>query len=388
MARTTALNKIEELLYEPTFYKIIQGGQGAGKTYAVVSILALGYCPSYPNSIVTIVGMTYDQLKIGAIRDFKSCMKEVGWWEDDRWNITDKTYTFPNGSIMEFKSMDRMTARGPRRSVLFVNEANAISWEAFDQMANRTSDFVIIDYNPSAKFWAHEELVEKKPERTSFIILTYLDNEALPAQERDNIESKKPKAGEEPSNWWTVYGLGQIGVLEGNIYSGWIESSAEAIRKDGQLVDYGLDFGFGHPTGLVSIWERPDGSIGVIEELYKSGMKPSDYVPALESSGIDPSMLIVADSARPEIIAEIKRAGYRIIGANKDAGSVERGIMRVQEKQIYFCGKNLKAEYLSYRWRTKRSTGETIYEPEKSNDDLMDAMRYAIDDLSRPRFDF
>ena len=388
MARTTALNKIEELLYDPTFYKIIQGGQGAGKTYAVVSILALGYCPSYPDSIVTIVGMTYDQLKIGAIRDFKSCMKEVGWWEDDRWNITDKTYTFPNGSVMEFKSMDRMTARGPRRSVLFVNEANAISWEAFDQMANRTSDFVIIDYNPSAKFWAHEELVEKKPERTSFIILTYLDNEALPAQERDNIESKKPKAGEEPSNWWTVYGLGQIGVLEGNIYSGWIESSAEAIRKDGQLVDYGLDFGFGHPTGLVSIWECPDGSIGVIEELYKSGMKPSDYVPALESSGIDPSMLIVADSARPEIIAEIKRAGYRIIGANKDAGSVERGIMRVQERQIYFCGKNLKAEYLSYRWRTKRSTGETIYEPEKSNDDLMDAMRYAIDDLSRPRFDF
>lgn len=386
MARTTALNKIEALLYEPTFYKVIQGGQGAGKTYAIMTLL-VGYCESYPDSLCTVLGMTYDHLKVGSIRDFKNVMKEVGKWDEERWSRSEKIYTFANGSQLEFKSLDRMTSRGPRRNVLFVNEANGVSWEVFDQMANRTDDFVIIDYNPSAKFWAHEELVEKKPERTSFIVLTYLDNEGLPAQERENIESKRPKAGEEPSNWWTVYGLGQIGVLEGNIYSGWIKMSADEIRK-GQLVDYGLDFGFGHPTGLVSIWEREDGSIGVIEEIYRSGMRPSDYVPALKKANIDPSTLIVADSARPEIIAEIKKAGYRIIGANKDAGSVERGILRVQERQIYYYGKNLETEYFAYHWRTKRSTGEIIYEPEKTDDDLMDALRYAIDDLSKPRFDF
>lgn len=388
MAWTTACQKVKEVFEEDTFYKVLQGGQGAGKTYAVMTILALGYAPQCPGDLITVVGMTYDHLKAGAIRDFKNIMKEVGWWNEEDWNITDKTYSFPNGCQIEFKSMDKMTSRGPRRNILFVNEANAISFEAFSQLANRTDGMVIVDYNPSSKFWAHEELVEKQPERTSFIILTYLDNEGLPAQERENIESKKPKPGEEPSNWWTVYGLGQIGVLEGNIYSGWIEASAENVQKGAQLVRYGLDFGFGHPTGLVGLYEREDGSYGVTEELYRAGMKPSDYVPALKAAGIDPSVLIVADSARPEIIAEIKKAGYRIIGANKDAGSVERGILRVQEKQIHFAGKNLKAEYLAYHWRTKRSTGETIYEPEKSDDDLMDALRYAIDDLSKPRFDF
>ena len=106
------------------------------------------------------------------------------------------------------------------------------------------------------------------------------------------------------------------------------------------------------------------------------------------SHNIDKNVLIVADAARPEIISDIKQAGFRIIGANKDAGSVMRGISRVQERQIYYCGENLKKEYLAYHWREKRSTGETIYEPEKSDDDLMDSLRYAIDDLKRKRFDF
>lgn len=388
MARTTALNKIEATLYEPTFYKVIQGGQGAGKTYAIMTLL-IGYCDSYRDSKVTVVGMTYSHLKDGAISDFKSILQEVGRWDEDKWNRTELTYHFPNGSDIQFRSVDKLTGRGPRRDVVYVNEADAITWETFEHVSGRSRDFAIIDYNPVSKFWAHEKLIEHPPKTgVSFITLTYKDNEALPEQERLTIESHKPKKGEQPSNWWTVYGLGQIGVLEGNIYSGWVESTPKDIKESGKLIRYGLDFGFGHPTGLISLWERPDGSLGVIEEIYKSGMRPSDYVPALKNCGIDPSELIIADSARPEIIAEIKRAGYRIIGANKDAGSVERGILRVQERQIYFYGKNLKAEYLAYHWRTKRSTGETIYEPEKSDDDLMDALRYAIDDLGRKRFDF
>lgn len=387
MARTTALNKIEELLYEDTFYKVIQGGASAGKTFAIMTLL-VGYCESYPNSLVSVVGMTYDHLATGAIRDLKSIMRETERWDEERWNKSEKIYRFRNGSLLEFKSLDRMTARGPRRDVLFVNEANGIPYEVFDQMATRTRDFAIIDYNPSAKFWAHEELVEKKPERTSFIVLTYLDNEALGKQERENIESKKPKAGEEPSNWWTVYGLGQIGVLEGNIYEGWIETTPDDIRKNGELVRYGLDFGFGHPTGMVALYEYADGSLGVIEQIYRQGINASDYPRTLTEAGIDPSVLIVADSARPEIISDISSAGFRVIGANKDAGSVMRGIARVQERQIYFAGANLKKEYLAYRWREKRSTGELVYEPEKANDDLMDALRYAIDDLKRKRFDF
>lgn len=390
MARTTALNKIEATLYEPTFYKVVQGGQGAGKTYAIMTLL-VGYCESYPESKVTVVGMSYDHLKDGAISDFKTIMREVNKWDDTIWNKSEHTYFFKNGSELQFRSIDKLEGkgRGPRRDVVYVNEADFLSWEGFQQVAGRSKDFAIIDYNPVAKFWAHEKLVENPPDTgVSFLVLTYLDNEGLPAQERANIESHKPKPGEEPSNWWVVYGLGQIGTLEGNVYSGWTEDTFDHIRQVGKLVRYGLDFGFSNDeTALVAVYEMPDGKLGLVEKLYKRGMLGSDYAGVFHKLEIDPNVLIVADSARPEIIAEIREAGFRCIGADKNPGSVLRGIDRVAQRQIVYYGENLKREYLSYAWRKKRS-GEILDEPEDGNDHLMDALRYAVDDLSRKRFDF
>lgn len=387
MAITTAFKKIVDAYSQPTFYKVIQGGQSAGKTYAIMMLLE-SYCGSYPNSIVTVLGLTYDHLATGAIRDFKSIMNETGRWVDSWWNKTEKIYRYPNGSILEFKSVDRMTSRGPRRDVLFVNEANGISFEVFEHMANRTKDFVVVDFNPSAKFWAHEELVKKQKDRTTFLVLTYKDNEGISKTERENIESHKPKDGEEPNNWWIVYGLGQIGSLEGNIYSGWEETSVERIQKEGKLVRYGLDFGFSNDeTAIVAIYDMGDSKLGIVETLYKKGILPSQYANELKSHNVDPNVLIVADSARPEIISEIKQAGWRIVGADKNPGSVMRGIERVADRQICYFGHNLKQEYLSYAWRKKRS-GEVVDEPQDGNDHLMDALRYAIDDLSKNRFNF
>jgi len=386
MARTTALNKIEAVLYEPTFYKVIQGGMSAGKTYAILTLL-VGYCESYANSLVTVVGLTYNHLATGSMRDFKKVMQESDRWDDASFNKSEKIYYFANGSQLEFLSVDNMTSRGPRRDVLFVNEANGLSYEVFDQLAGRTKDFVILDYNPSSKFWAHTELVEGKKHKkdTTFLTLTYLDNEALSPRGVANIESHKPEKGEAPSNWWIVYGLGEIGSLEGNVYSGWIEND---MLIKGKLVRYGLDFGFSNDeSALVAIYELDDGKLGIKELLYKKGLLGSQYGAALRSANVDPNVLIVADAARPEIIAEIKAQGFRCIGADKNAGSVLRGIDRVSQRQIVYSGQNLKREYLSYAWRKKR-TGEVLDEPEDGNDHLMDALRYAVDDLSRPRFDF
>ncbi len=383
MARTTALTKIEQTLYEPTFYKVIQGGASAGKTFAILTLL-VGYAESYTESLITVIGLSYPHLEGGAIRDFTKIMKETNRFDLNRWNKSAKTYTFANGSIIEFKSLDNMSARGPRRDVLFVNEANGMAFEVFEELATRTKDFCIIDYNPSAKFWAHDELVEKRPDDTSFIILTYKDNEALSGREVENIESHKPKPGEEPSNWWTVYGLGQIGSLEGNVYSGWEESDRAEIEQTGRLIRYGLDFGFSNDeTALVAVYELPDGKTGLVELIYEKGLLGSQYAGTLEKAGVDPNVLIVADSARPEIIAEIKAAGYRIIGADKAPGSVLRGIDYVSQCQIVYAGENLRREYLSYAWRKKRS-GEVLDEPQDGNDHLMDAIRYAISDLHRP----
>lgn len=387
IARTTALNKIEQIVCEPTFYKVIQGGMRAGKTMAIMMVLT-GYAESYKNSKITVVGQSYGHLKDGPIDDFKKIMQGTNRWNDEKFNKTELNYEFSNGSVIQFRSIDKMKAHGLSRDVLFVNEANAFTYETFDQLASRTEDFVIIDYNPTSKFWAHEELVEgKHKDRTSFTILTYMDNEALPKQLVENIESHKPKVGEEPSNYWTVYGLGQIGSLEGNVYSGWQESTFDEIRQ-GKLERYGLDFGFSNDeTAMVAIYDLGENKLGIVELLYKKGMLGSQYPEMLMSQNIDPNVLIIADSARPEIIAEIKAAGYRIVGADKNPGSVKRGIDRVSQKQILYYGGNLKREYLSYAWRKKR-TGDILDEPQDGNDHIMDALRYAIDDLNKKRIEF
>lgn len=390
MAITTALRKIEKTLYEPTFYKVIQGGQGAGKTYAIMTLL-VGYCESYPASKVTVVGMTYDHLSDGAISDLKSIMRETNRWNDDCWNKSEHTYYFTNGSELQFRPVDKLEGkgRGPRRDVVYVNEADMLSWDGFQQVAGRSKDFAIIDFNPVAKFWAHEKLVENPPDTgVSFVVLTYLDNEALPAQERANIESHKPKPGEEPSNWWVVYGLGQIGSLEGNIYSGWEETTFDHIRQAGKLVRYGLDFGFSNDeTALVAVYDMGEGKLGLVEKLYRKGMLGSDYGGVFRRLEIDPNVLIVADSARPEIIAEIKREGFRIIPCDKGPGSIVKGIDYVSQRQIVYSGNNLKREYLSYAWR-KRKDGTQLDEPIDANNHALDAVRYAISDMHRQRFDF
>lgn len=383
---TTALKKLKPLFMSDKDFLIVQGGMRAGKTYPIM-MLIISWCQQNANKIASVAGISYPHLAKGAIRDFQTIMKNAGIWEPDRWNGSAKTYTFANDTILEFISVDKMDAHGPARDLLFVNEANDMDWETFDQLAARTACKAIIDYNPTAEFWAHTELLAKKPERCDFIILTYKDNEALAPRIRDYIESHRPKPGEKPSNWWIVYGEGQIGSLEGNIYHGWRKMTEADTKTATRLVRYGLDFGFNDQTALVEIRETEDNGIIIKELLYESELRSDQYPETLQALKVDPSVLIVADSARPEIIATIRAAGFRIIPADKNAGSVMRGIDRVQQKQIIYDGKDLEREYLSYAWRKTRG-GEMLNEPQDGNDHLMDALRYAIDDLSKPRFDF
>ena len=383
---TTGLKKLKPLFVSDKRFLVVQGGMRSAKTYSIL-MLIISWCQQNKDKIATIASMSYPHLSRGAIRDFQAIMKNADIWEPERWNQSSKIYTFGNGTILEFISVDNMSAHGPARDLLFINEANDMDIKTAQNLAFRTTGKVIIDYNPTHEFWAHTWLLKEEAGKTDFIILTYEDNEALAPSIREAIESRKPKKGEEPSNWWTVYGLGQIGTLEGNVYEGWVKTTPTEIQK-AKLVRYGLDFGFSNDeTGMVAIYETQDGAFIVEEKLYKREMLASDYAPNFQRLGIDPNILIVADSARPEIIAEIKQAGYRIVGADKNSGSVLRGIDRVKQKQIHFIGKNLEREYLSYAWRTKRS-GEILDEPQDGNDHLLDALRYAIDDLQRPRFDF
>lgn len=383
---TTGLKKLKPLFIDDKRYLVVQGGMRASKTYTIL-MLIISWCQSNANKIATVASMSYPHLSRGAIRDFQNIMKNADIYEPERWNQSSKIYTFGNGSILEFISVDNMSAHGPARDMLFVNEANDMDIETFRNLAFRTTGKIIIDYNPTHEFWAHTWLMKDEKASTDFIILTYKDNEALAPTIRDAIESRRPKKGEEPSNWWIVYGLGQIGSLEGNIYSGWRKATADDY-KNAKLIRYGLDFGFSNDeSGLVAIYQTEHDELIVKQLIYKTGILGSQYGDELRRAGIEPTVLIVADSARPEIIAEIKAQGFRCIGADKNAGSVLRGIDRVKQRQIIYDGKDLEREYLSYAWRTKR-TGETLDDPQDGNDHLMDATRYAIDDLSKQRFDF
>ncbi len=381
---TTGLKKLKPLFVSKKRFLLVQGSMRSSKTYSLL-MLIVSWCQTYGNKIASVAGISYPHLAKGAIRDFQTIMKNAGIWEPERWNGSSKQYTFSNETILEFISVDTMDAHGPARDLLFVNEANDMAWDTFDQLASRTADKIIIDYNPTAEFWAHTELLAKKPERCDFIILTYQDNEALNPNIREYIEDHKPKKGEKPSNWWLVYGLGQIGSLEDNIYHGWIKASE--APENAQLVRYGLDFGYNDPTAMVAIYECQDGELYVKELLYESELNSDEYAAVMQELGIDPTVPIIADSARPEIINAIAKAGYLIVPADKNPGSVTRGIDSVQQRHITYEGKNLEREYMSYGWRKNR-TGKVLEVPQDGDDHIMDCIRYAIDDMSREHFDF
>lgn len=379
---TTALERIGSLTRR---IRVVQGGTSAGKTIAIL-ILLLNEAIENENLLISIVSDSFPNLRRGAMRDF---LKICEWTNVDKfsnWNKSNYTMTLPNKSVIEFFSTDMLGALGARRDILFVNEANRITFDTFSQLESRTERYCFLDFNPVNEFWVHRELLTNDSgfrEATDFLKLTYLDNEALSENIVRSIELRK---GDGTSNWWRVYGLGEIGSLEGNIYEGWTATTEEKLKEDGYLlVRYGLDFGFSNDeTAMASIYMDEEGHIGLVEKIYETGLLPSSYTPKFREVGIDPNVLIVADGARPEIIAEIKKEGYRIIPANKDGGSVRRGIDRVRERSIRYCGKDLEREFLTYAWR-KRKSGEILDEPQDGNDHLMDAIRYAIDDLGRPK---
>lgn len=403
---TTTLEKIRALEDSGKRTWVVQGGTSAGKTVAILWYI-LNWAIENSGKKCTIVSDTLPHLRDGAMSDFLDICRETGVYELADWSRTLNELTLPNHSVIQFRSVELMGAHGPRRDLLYVNEANSIDWDTYRELAKRTRGYRILDFNPTNEFWAHTKLVND-PERgkdVEFIKVTYLDNEAL---DDDTVKDIEMERGDGKSNWWRVYGLGEIGSLEGNVYEGW--TKLDEVPDDARLVRYGLDFGFSNDeTAMVAIYKLPDGTTSVVDQsediqaveaegkamglcleeiIYQKGVLPSQYKELLMSHNIDPSALIVADGARPEIIAEIEQAGYMIVAANKDAGSVKRGIDRVKDRKISYIGKNLEREFLTYAWRKKRSTGETLDVPQDGNDHLMDALRYAIDDLSEPKFSF
>lgn len=378
LQETTALCKIIAMKKR---IRIVQGGTSAGKTYDIL-MDELDEAIRQKGILTTIMSDTMPNLRHGAMRDFIKIAKETGVWDFAEWNSTYSTFALPNGSTIEFYSADSEDALGARRDRLFINEANRITKDAFDQLEIRTEQRITLDFNPSNKFWAHDLL--KRPD-VDFVKLNYLDNEALSENIRNTLELRK---GDGTSNWWRVYGLGEIGSLEGNVYEGWI--AEDEIPPEAILKRYGVDFGYKDPTTIVAVYEDSDGDIWLKLHLCKSELTTPELIHIAKSL---PESLFVCDNSRPEIIAEMQANGIRAIGSDKTPGEKMNGkrynIDLVQRRRVHYLrqDKELEQEYLTYSWRKKRD-GRIIDEPEDGNDHIMDAIAYAVRDMARKQIEW
>ena len=371
--RTTAVNKVREL---KRFVKGVQGGSSASKTYSILAV-EIDHCTKNPYTETSVVAESIPHLKRGAMRDFMKIMTVTGRFNAARWNATDFRYKFANGSYIEFFSADDDSKlRGARRDRLYMNEANNLSFHAYTELAARTKQSVILDWNPVNEFWFHSELMHD--EDVDFLILTYKDNEACPKSARDFIEKARVKAetSEYWANWYKVYGLGQVGTLQGAIYEDFeVVEGIDVSRA--KFVALGLDWGFSNdPTALVAIYRQGD-CLLIQELLYATGLTNQDIADKLRSLGITRAWEIVADSAEPKSIEEIYRLGFNIKPAEKGPDSVRNGIdiLKRFKLQVTKDSTNLIKELRSYTWATDKE-GKNTGVPIDSFNHACDAIRY------------
>lgn len=304
-------------------------------------------------------------------------MQTHRYWKDDRWNSTDSIYTFETGSQIEFFSSDNGDKlRGARRDRLFINEANNVPFEAFEQLEVRTKQFVFIDYNPTNEFWAFTDVMGKRND-VEQIILTYKDNEALSQQIIDSIEQRRNR-----KSWWKVYGEGQLGDVEGKIYRDW--QIIDQVPFEARLERIGVDFGYSNdPTAIVKIYYHNGGYI-LDEETYLKGLSNKQIADIL--LGLETRSLAVADSAEPKSIDEIKSYKVNITGADKGKDSVAHGIQLVQDQKIQVTKRsvNVIREYRNYLWETDKD-GKILNVPEHTFSHSMDAIRYAMTSILKTK---
>lgn len=364
--QTTATEKLFGLKKK---IRDVRGGTGAGKTVGI-TIWDIDYAESTEKNVIDVVSESYPHLEQGVMRDFKNIMMTQGHWADSRWNESKHIYTFPKGTTIQFQSYDKLgKAHGPRRDILHLNEANWLPFDVVDQLITRTREIVWAEYNPSSEFWMHTEIIGKRKDVES-LKLTYLDNEGLSESEIAEIESRKGNL-----RWWRVYGEGELGEAEGRIYTGW--QIIQEIPFEARLERYGLNFGyFPHKLGLVAIYYYNGGYI-LDEVLYGNYIENPTIAATLNNL---PKALVIADSAEPKSIAEIRRLGVNIIGAEKGTDSKRYGVKTVQALRISVTDRstNLIREQRNYFQAIDRRTNLPIVGEYEGDYFILDGVRYGI----------
>ena len=342
----------------------------AGKTFGILPVI-IDKAIKQPNLEVSVVAESIPHLRRGALRDFEKIMKWTNRFVDERFNKTLLKYEFSNGSFIEFFSADDASKlRGARRDVLYINECNNVTFESYNELSIRTRKEIFLDFNPSNEFWVHTELKDESD--SDFLILTYLDNEALDQSIVDQIEKNREKAATSNywANWWKVYGEGQLGMLEGVVFNNW--QLIDKIPVNARLLGIGLDFGYTNdPTAIVEVYNW-NGKRIVNELCHQTGMLNSDIARLLPKK-----VMVYADSSEPKSIDEIRKYGIMIKGVTKGKDSINYGIdvMQQQDYLVTSNSTNLIKELRSYIWDTDKS-GKRLNKPIDHHNHQIDSLRY------------
>ena len=371
MIKTTATDKIFQLRKR---IRGVSGGTSASKTISILLWL-IQRAQTNNNELLSVVSETFPHLKRGSMRDFLLIMEEHKYFKPERWNKTDFIYTFETGSRLEFFSADQPgKVRGPRRDILFINEANNVTYDIYTQLEVRTKKIIWLDWNPINEFWFYTEVANK--DNVDFITLTYRDNEGLDPLIVGAIEARRGNKA-----WWKVYGEGQLGDVESKIYRDW--AFIDDIPHEARLERRGLDFGYSNdPSALVDVYYYNGGYI-LDEQIYQKGMSNKQIADTITNL-TSPQTVIIADSAEPKSIDELKLYGLNVIPCVKGKDSVTQGIQFVQDQRISVTKRstNLMHEYRNYLWETDKD-GRIINEPIGIFNHAMDALRYSFDGLRR-----
>lgn len=353
--------------YQGKQYRVIgnQGSTRSSKTYSLSQLLAL-YIPFSESKSISVVSPSLPHLKRGARRDMLEILNDSGVYRDNDFNKTDNIYNYPKtGSYLEFFGVeDAGKVRGPGRDILYVNEANLISYNIYIQLALRTKEMIFLDFNPADEHsWVYD--VVDAPGNL-LIQSTYKDNPFLTKEQVAEIEGLK----DADENLWKVFGLGLRGTSSETIYTHYKIVDEMPGRGDQCM---GQDFGYNVASALVDI-EFYEGAVYWDEVLYEPKLTTGDLIEKYKAFQVKKSRPIYCDAAEPKTIEELVRAGYNAMPADKD---VTEGIRKVKSMPLYITKRsvNLLKEIRSYKWRTDKD-GMVLDEPVKFNDHAMDAGRY------------
>ena len=357
---------------------INQGGTRSGKTFNILLYIIFYYCLNNSDKTITICRKTYPALRATVLRDFINILREHNLYNEDNHNKSSSEYNL-FGNLIEFISLDQpVKVRGRKRHLLFINEANELFWEDWQQLLFRTSDKIILDYNPSEEYhWIYDKIIPR--EDANFLKTTYKDNPFLEQSLIDEIERLKYT----DEQYWQIYGLGEKGISKATIFN-YVECNQ--VPFEAEVVSFGMDFGFTNdPTALVKV-SKLDNNLYIEELLYRTMMTTGDIHNFLK--GKVKREPIYADSSEPRIIEELRRMGWSIRASLKGRDSVNAGIDLLKRFKIHIHKDSTNAiqEFRNYKWLEDK-TGKLTNKPEDKNNHIADAVRYATYSiLSKPNF--